>query len=71
MSRKRFIAGARCPKCHIEDRIVVYDNDNQSWLECVNCGYQQAQSIEAETPPDSKPKEIIVKWPKRKSKSSE
>jgi len=37
--KKRFIAGARCPKCEEIDKIVVYRQDDQDIRECVNCGY--------------------------------
>lgn len=36
-SRRRFIAGAVCPRCKAEDRIVVdLDSDQR---ECVACGF--------------------------------
>lgn len=70
MNRKRFIAGALCPKCQIEDRIVVYDHDNQNWIECMSCGYKQSE-IEAGAKPAAKtPTEITVKWPIRKKTES-
>lgn len=37
MKKPRFIAGAICPKCGAEDRIVVAG----STRECVACGFQE------------------------------
>ena len=42
MMKKRFIAGAVCPRCAQQDKIVMYDSDNQRVRECVNCGYRDA-----------------------------
>ncbi len=38
-SKKRFIAGAVCPKCAELDKIVVYNRDGKDFRECVSCGY--------------------------------
>lgn len=38
--RKRFIAGAVCPKCGMMDRIVVYREQQKELRECVNCGFK-------------------------------
>lgn len=64
VKRKRFIAGAKCPKCHVDDRIVLYQETNVSWIECVACGLKQR---EPDNPEDNmnKQKEITVKWPIR------
>ena len=41
MSRRRFIAGAVCPRCAKMDTIVV---DMEADLrECVDCGFQEAR----------------------------
>jgi uncharacterized metal-binding protein (TIGR02443 family) len=37
--KKRFIAGAVCPKCSAMDKIVVYNKDGQDYRECVSCGF--------------------------------
>jgi uncharacterized metal-binding protein (TIGR02443 family) len=40
-SRRRFIAGAVCPRCGQMDRIVVdFDTDRR---ECVACGFSEAR----------------------------
>ena len=45
--RRRFIAGAVCPRCGEMDRIVVdLDTDQR---ECVSCGFSDAR------PPDTAP----------------
>jgi uncharacterized metal-binding protein (TIGR02443 family) len=41
MSRRRFIAGAVCPRCAKMDTIVV-DMD-ADLRECVDCGFQEAR----------------------------
>ena len=38
MTRKRFIAGAKCPQCHAQDTVVLLMNDLEQ-IECVACGY--------------------------------
>ena len=46
-ARKRFIAGAVCPQCEAEDRLVVYVENRTEYQECVACGYLKAMSEEA------------------------
>ena len=39
--KRRFIAGAICPSCEQQDKIVMYDDENhQRWRECVACGFK-------------------------------
>ena len=39
--KRRFIAGAVCPRCAQMDKIVMYDNDSGRRVrECVSCGYR-------------------------------
>ncbi|MBU2978340.1 YheV family putative zinc ribbon protein [Alteromonas sp. C1M14] len=50
--RKRFIAGATCPKCGAVDKIMLFFENNVEKLECVQCGYSQSQAdqnVSAET----------------------
>ncbi|MBP2850821.1 MULTISPECIES: YheV family putative zinc ribbon protein [Dickeya] len=52
--RKRFIAGAVCPKCHSQDTLAVGREGDDDVVVCVHCGYQQSQSEappKAATPP--------------------
>ena len=39
--KRRFIAGAICPACEKQDKIVMYDDEQeQRWRECVSCGFK-------------------------------
>ncbi len=38
-SKKRFIAGAVCPKCSAMDTIQMYRIDDVDYRECVQCGF--------------------------------
>lgn len=38
--KKRFIAGAVCPKCSQMDKVVMYKEDDSDWRECVACGFK-------------------------------
>lgn len=42
--KKRFIAGATCPKCNAMDSIMLFFENNVEKLECVKCGYTQSQT---------------------------
>lgn len=42
--KRRFIAGAVCPKCKSLDTIMLFRENNVEKLECVNCGYADAQT---------------------------
>ena len=43
--RRRFIAGAVCPKCAAMDRVVMFRNDNGDEVrECVSCGFSQTSA---------------------------
>ena len=44
-NRKRFIAGALCPKCHHMDTIaLLYNAQHQEYITCVACGYHHDQA---------------------------
>ncbi|WP_298443685.1 YheV family putative zinc ribbon protein [uncultured Ferrimonas sp.] len=45
--RKRFIAGATCPKCSDKDSIMLYLENNVEVMECVSCGYRKHQGSDA------------------------
>ena len=49
-SRKRFIAGAVCPRCGLMDKIVVNLDTDQR--ECVSCAFSEAR------PPAPSPSEV-------------
>jgi hypothetical protein len=40
---RRFIAGARCPRCEAEDTLAVFERDGARVCECVSCGFTDAQ----------------------------
>ncbi len=42
--KKRFIAGAVCPKCQAMDTLMLYFENNVEKLECVECGHHDTQS---------------------------
>lgn len=38
--KRRFVAGAVCPRCKAMDRIVIYRIDDIDYRECVECGFK-------------------------------
>lgn len=38
-AKKRFIAGAVCPRCGEMDKLVTYKEDEKEFRECVSCGF--------------------------------
>ncbi|WP_343598280.1 YheV family putative zinc ribbon protein [Acinetobacter sp.] len=46
--KKRFIAGARCPKCEALDRVVMLTDDEHEWIECIECGYSENRPTHVE-----------------------
>ena len=52
-SRRRFIAGAVCPRCALADKIVVdLDTDRR---ECVACGFAEARPGDKSSAPAAPP----------------
>ena len=48
--RRRFIAGAVCPRCSVMDRIVVdLDRDER---ECVACGFSEGRPVDSDATPE-------------------
>ncbi len=39
--KKRFIAGAVCPKCATMDTVFTYRQDGNEWRGCVNCDFNE------------------------------
>jgi uncharacterized protein len=37
--KKRFIAGAVCPRCSEMDKLVMYKENEKDYRECVSCGF--------------------------------
>ena len=42
--RKRFIAGAACPKCQAKDTLALWRENNIDVVECVKCGHQMREA---------------------------
>lgn len=40
-TKKRFIAGAICPRCAEQDKLVVYKEDDKEFRECVSCDFHE------------------------------
>ncbi len=38
-AKKRFIAGAVCPRCGEMDKLVTYKENDKEFRECVSCGF--------------------------------
>lgn len=41
--KKRFIAGATCPKCNKSDTMSLFLENNVEKVECVSCGHIMTQ----------------------------
>ncbi len=42
--KKRFIAGAVCPKCNAQDTLMLYMENSVEKVECVECGHTKSQT---------------------------
>lgn len=40
-TKRRFVAGAICPRCSEMDKLVVYNEGGKDYRECVACGYKE------------------------------
>lgn len=38
-AKKRFIAGAVCPRCSEMDKLVMYKEEEKEFRECISCGF--------------------------------
>lgn len=41
--KKRFIAGAVCPKCQKQDTLMLHMENNIERVKCVACDFQKSQ----------------------------
>ena len=48
--KRRFIAGAKCPKCGATDRIVMLTTNDDEWIECIECDYSENRPTHVEEP---------------------
>ncbi|AQS40124.1 conserved hypothetical metal-binding protein [Shewanella psychrophila] len=44
--KKRFVAGAKCPKCKAVDSVVLFKELGVETVECVECDYREQQTDE-------------------------
>jgi uncharacterized protein len=48
--KRRFIAGAKCPRCEAQDRIVMLTTPEAEWIECIECDYSENRPTEVAAP---------------------
>lgn len=48
-TKRRFMAGAVCPRCSTMDSIVVYNLDGKDFRECVSCDFKEEMRINIAT----------------------
>jgi len=46
--KKRFIAGAVCPRCGELDRLVTFEEKGEAIKECVTCGFSEKQLVQVQ-----------------------
>jgi uncharacterized protein len=44
-TKRRFMAGAVCPRCSQMDKIVVYNLDGKDFRECVACDFKEEMRL--------------------------
>ena len=59
--KRRFIAGAKCPRCEAMDRIIMLTTDDAEWIECIECDYSENRPTYVDGPTEpATPDEIGV-----------
>jgi uncharacterized protein len=48
-TKKRFIAGAICPRCSEMDKLMMYKEDDKDFRECVSCGFHDEMRFKQNT----------------------
>ena len=48
--KRRFIAGAKCPKCQAMDRVVMLTSGEDEWIECIDCDYSENRPTHVDQP---------------------
>lgn len=62
--KKRFVAGAVCPRCSEIDKIMVYREQGKDYRECVSCGFKDEMHF------PEKPRELTTRvTPEEKSEA--
>ena len=46
--KRRFLAGAVCPRCTAQDTIQVYNEDGRDMRECVACGFKEQMHFQTD-----------------------
>ena len=46
-SKRRFIAGAVCPRCSQMDKIVAFNEGGKDYRECVSCGFKEPLHLQS------------------------
>lgn len=59
-AKKRFIAGAVCPRCSEMDKLTIFREAEKEYRECVSCGFKEQMFLQSE------PKEINTRVNKTK-----
>ena len=44
-AKRRFVAGAVCPRCSAMDKLVVYNEEGKDYRECVSCGFKEEMRL--------------------------
>ena len=44
-TKRRFMAGAVCPRCSEIDKLVVYNEAGKDFRECVSCGFKDEMNF--------------------------
>ena len=47
-AKKRFIAGAVCPRCSLMDTLVTYKKEGKELRECVSCGFSDEMRFKSQ-----------------------
>jgi uncharacterized metal-binding protein (TIGR02443 family) len=48
-TKRRFMAGAVCPRCSTMDTIVVFNLDGKDFRECVSCDFKEEMRLNIAT----------------------
>jgi uncharacterized metal-binding protein (TIGR02443 family) len=49
-NKRHFIAGAKCPRCHMSDTIVVFKIAHNDIVECVECDFTETRASSLKEP---------------------
>lgn len=66
--KRRFIVGAKCPKCEAMDRVVMLTTGDAEWIECVECDYSENRPTYLDIPPEPADEIGVVQFKPRPQK---